>query len=281
MKDTLINFIIGTQKFSSGNAITIAFSVLNFSSGDAGIISSIYLFICPLAFILMAIHFITGMARDASSGREITTDSMIKAAIWLIISDLLLSNIGTIMSSALGLSNWFGTQIHNMIVSPDAATAAAAAKNITTTKESLEAVSTFELIPAAFSSVIAAILSIIATAIILIVVYTAKIELMIRFCFAPVGFSGFADSENRNESMRYLKKLCASIVYCGAILLVLWIASTGSNSIMSSIQSEASTNMFLQLLQNIEVNIFMMVIPIAAVGSISAAKSAVNEAFGS
>ena len=277
VKEQLLDAVKFMQNATADTATTAAVSAMSFSATDASILTSVFAIVSPPALLLMATFFIASIGEESASGKELKIDNFIIAGMWLVLADLLLSHASDIISVLLGLSNNFGKQMQEAMdkaVSLNAATPEG-------TIDGLENQSLFSLVFTFMLSLLGFVLQCVTVIVILIVVYSAKIELMVRFAFSPIGFANAASSSGKHEAVRYLRKLIASAFYCAAIVLVLYIANTATSSLLTTVEPKADATSFMaRVMVRIETPLFALVAPFSAIGAIAGAKAAVNEAFG-
>lgn len=250
-----------------------AMQVLTFSQDDAMIVSSIFSITAPIGFILMALWFMTGLLQDATHERDSDINMLVKNGIFLIVADLLLVNAPTIIGKLMSLSNSF---MEDMITATQLA-------NIDLSNTHVfndDGLSLIALIVILVVGILGKLFGVIGAIITVIVCAASKIELMIRFAYAPIGMSSIADGGPRaHEAIRYLKKLFASAFQFGAIVLALYIANGITKTIITT-PTVVNGNYLAFALSYLTNMLYSIVGPLAAVGAISTAKQLINEAFG-
>ena len=115
----------------------------------------------------------------------------------------------------------------------------------------------------------------------LTVCYIAKAEFLIRIAFSPIAFAGFADAEQRDPSLRYLRKLIASAFYCLSISLTIYAVSVlqvpgAWRTTAAGPENNASAGFITAAMYGLQ----LVVVPFAAVGAVATAKQIISEAFG-
>lgn len=272
MKETVIGWIANTTDYSA--MFDMVKQVMTFTdtsaSGvtDVSILNALINITGPIAMIIMVLYFLITLFVSVSNEREPDVHIFWKAGILLIIADLTLTHspeiIGYLMSMSNSLLNDMSATVTNLAETPAQADFD---------------VSFLALIVLVFVSLIGKLVSIVGSIIVFIVCVSAKIELLVRLAFAPIGFATIAGEHRPGESLRYLKKLFASCFYCGAIVVAMYIACAQATTLMRPI--DVSLNNVLSIVIMYITNCFYgMAMPLAAAGAISTAKTIINEAFG-
>ncbi len=148
----------------------------------------------------------------------------------------------------------------------------------------------------AFMGVLTGFVNMIASLITSVVVYSAKLEMMIRFAFAPIAVAGLCSESHKNQAIHYLKKCLAAAMTCGAIMILMYIANilpmakaveaitflAHPEDAKNAILGVPSGALTLLSIVAIEINCALMSIiaPFSALGAISTVKSIINEALG-
>lgn len=235
---------------------------------DASIIQALINITAPIAMIIMVLYFLITLFVSVSNEREPDIHIFWKAGILLILADITLTHTPEIIGNVMGLSNAVLNQMSDTI------------DTLSNTSVTPEAnVSLIALVVLLFVTMIGKLVSIVGTVIVFIVCVSAKIELLVRFAFAPIGFATIAGEHRPGESLRFLKKLFASCFYCGAIVVAMYIACAQTTTFTTSIDLTDS-NILTIAITYVTNCFYSMAMPLAAAGSISTAKSIINEAFG-
>lgn len=265
----------GVNAASGGILSSLALSVFTFGEMDGALVGGIITYITgPVGFVMMVIAFLVGFINQYKAGKELTIDEVARPMFFLVLADLILTNIGPIISTMMGISN-LGAQT---LVSlwPQLALNAVFEE---AQQDSLGNISLFGLLPLIFSNFIGMIFSIISSAILFVVLLTAKMEVLLRFSFAPIGLASIADESRKDEVFRYFKKLLASAFYLIAIIVALEYSASFATMLNMDILN-SDTNVFTKAFASLETDIFAMALPFSAIGMVSVAKNIVNESFG-
>ena len=238
---------------------------------DAEILERLIELTGPIAMVMMVLYFLINLFSNAMQEREPDMNIFVRTGIYLIIGDLLLINTPEILSAFMGLSNGMLNQMNE---------AMGTIAGDVMAFDMVEGLTSFLAAIALFIvSFIGKLLSIIGSVIVFVVCVSAKIELMLRLAYAPIGFASMA-GEDRHGSMRYLKKLFASAFYCGAIVVAMFIACTISTGMLVTLPDADKTNILSVAMRYVMASLYTMAMPLAAAGVINTAKSTINEAFG-
>ena len=115
----------------------------------------------------------------------------------------------------------------------------------------------------------------------LTVCYVAKAEFLIRIAFSPIAFAGFADAEQRDPSLRYLRKLIASAFYCLSISLTIYaVTALQVPGVWRTTTINPENNSSAGFMAAAMYGLQLVVVPFAAVGAVATAKQIISEAFG-
>lgn len=298
LKDAIIKVVSYVSGAASSPMVNTTKIVMEFTASDGNFVSQIVSNVTgPFGFMLMVIYFVVALIQDSSSGKELTAMDFARPAFWLIVADVILTNMGPILSSLMGLSNLAAqTAIDAMT---DNNVLANTIEDIADADGLLAAANVLKLIVQLVLSVIQWIIQLIAALILFIVLWSSKMELLIRLSFSPIGLASFADESQKNSAIHYLKKLVASAFYYAATIAAISFAlqqsvSLATQSMARGYTYDESTGKVVQSgaldnfadsfitagLMRIEAVLYTAIAPFAAVGLVSAAKSAVNEAFG-
>ncbi|MBQ7430270.1 MAG: hypothetical protein IJV29_11430 [Butyrivibrio sp.] len=267
-----------TADWGGGNMAGLAMTVFTFTGLDGGLVAGLITYITgPVGFMMMLIYFLTSFLNQYKAGKEITIDEVARPMFFLIVADLVLTNIGPIISALMGISNLGAkTLVENW--SSISSTAAEQEWGASSTTD-IGNISLFGLLPLIITNFVSFLFSIIASAILFVVLITAKMEVLLRFSYAPIGLSGIADESRKDDVFRYFKKLVASAFYLIAIIAALqYCMHMGQGLLAASQESEA--NIFIKAMSGVESTFFTMALPFAAIGMVSIAKNIVNESFG-
>lgn len=279
MKKFLVNAI--SFLWGNGTSQYTAQQALQFTPGTEDVVLTKILEVtCPIGFILMAMYFMIGLLKDGTNEKDTDIHMLIRNGIMLIVSDLLLINAPKIIGTLMSLSNSF---METMRKTTEAAGLEMADLMVNGTAEmtaTLNDLSWIALIVLFIVSLISYVMGLFGAAITFVVCASAKIELMIRFSYAPIGLASVAEGgPHAHEAIRYLKKLFASGFQFGAIILALFLANIFGKGFLTH-PTVANRDYLSFAIAYFTNAIYSMVLPLAAVGSISAAKQLINEAFG-
>ena len=269
------------QNVSSSLITSAASSVMTFTSTDATMVSGVMKYLtAPVGFVLMVMYFMVAFLNQYKEGHDWTIDDIARPVFFLVVADLALSNIGPIIGALMSISNMGGSYfIENLAdIIPDYTSedGSFASAEVSTSGLSIIAL-VMEWVASLFGSVV----SVVASLIVFIVLYTAKMELLLRFSFSPIGLSTLADETQKQEAFRYTKKLVASAFYFLGIVVILYYSTHAiSGELMGIIEENTSDNPFIAVFLSLESIIFTAGVPFAAIGMVSVAKNVVNESFG-
>lgn len=288
IKSWLVHFILTSQNAAGADVAETVYKTMRFSSDGAGmtvvntILGYCYGLFNPLAFTLIVVYLMVGIIKMLVAGHELDANVIVRTGVALIIADVLIANDGWIAGNLLWLADKMGTVAMDLmqgIVYPEVESSLAQQSQLAMEGEAaLNAFSVFQLALYFLGSMIALLVSQLARFAIMLTCYTAKAEFILRLAFAPIGFSGFADIEQRAGSGRYLRKLIASALYCMSIVMIVWIiALLQTSQTDMAINNPGDAGSFVNLLQNAFLSV---VVPFASVGAISIAKSAISDVFG-
>lgn len=271
-------FLISAIQFcwSNGTSQYTAQQALEFTPGTEDVVLSKILEVtCPIGFILMAMYFMVGLLKDGSNEKDTDIHMLVRNGITLIVADLLLINASKIVGTLMSLSNSF---MDTMRVATEAANLDLTTEAITNLTD-LGTLSWIALIVLFLVSLLSYGVGIVGSMITFVMCASAKIELMIRFSYAPIGLASIAEGgPHAHEAIRYLKKLFASGFQFGAIILAIFLANVFGKNVLTL--STTPDNYMLFAIAYFTNAIYTMVLPLAAIGAISTAKQMINEAFG-
>lgn len=250
-------------------------TAMTFSDVDTKTISAVLSVITPVAFLLMVINFMAGLAKSGFDGRPGAQDDMldmtIRCGIWLIIADFTLSHLADIVGHIMSLSVSFGNTMMGSLEGLSEVT--------TMPLPDTARLSLLALIFMLFGSFVAWFLNLIIQVIIVVVCLSAKIEVMLRIAFLPFGIASLANAEQSHEGMRYIKKLLASAFYCAGIVIAMYIANTASLGSAFALTEGDQGGVFGYVFSLLLITFARAVAPLASIGVVSIAKSMINEAF--
>lgn len=255
---TMFDTVVNVMKFTDSGTSSI---------NDASILTALINVTAPIAMVLMVIYFLISLFSGISNEKEPDLHVFVKAGIVLLIADLCLTHSPELLGNLMGLSNTFLMQMRDTV------------GELSSQTFELDANwSLIGLIIMLLFSAFGKIISIIASAIIFIVCASAKIELIVRLAFAPIGFATIAGEGRPGDSLRFLKKLFASCFYCGAIVVAMYISCALTTTMINPISE--SSNYLAMAIGYIVNSVYTFAMPLAAAGAISTAKSIINESFG-
>lgn len=287
LRENIINLIMTIQgtleKGTIQSMLTTAIGVMKFGEADANAVSLIMSNIsCPLGFVLMVVYAVAGILRKVNSGREVGFEDIVAPCLFILIADIALTNSGKIIGAFMGISNGAADALSNNILNQmDVQLAQSVSLDKTSMKES----SVVELVVLTMCTYFGWLVAVIARLVLFVVCMTAKIELLVRFAFAPIGIASVADEGSRGEAVRFLKKLLASALVCAAVVGAVYMACTVGNNIytantMTQANGNAASTLNTALIKA-EAMFMTVLVPFVAIGSVSVAKAAINEMVGS
>lgn len=276
-QEFILRLFSGTE--AGNNLASTAQKVLEFTSTDGDMVEGVVTYITgPVGFVIMAIAFLTTFINNYKNGKEPSIDDFARPAFFLIIADVVLTNIGPIITTLMSLSNTGGAYAVTKIAETiDDAGASIDGFN-------LDGLSIIAMIVMIVPAILSYLLSIIASAMLIVVLVSAKVELLLRFAFSPIGLAFIADESRKDDTFRYFKKLVASAFYLIGIVAALYYASKIMPSIVTNLkvttEGGSDTNMLTLALTKLEAALMQTIMPFAAIGMVSTAKNIVNESFG-
>ncbi len=118
-----------------------------------------------------------------------------------------------------------------------------------------------------------------AGAVILVMLYTRKVEMLLRLSFSSLAFANVYGELNRSDAVRYLKKLLAlslqGIGIAGALAIIGELQKTQLKELLEVLEKNADGKMGVILGAQIELCVYMFV----AIGVISTVKTVLNDAI--
>ena len=227
LKEWIISVLSSSMKSMSGMS-AMAISLMEFKQLEAGILTTIYAYFAPIAATLVAIYFCTGVITTyINLGKQLDLQAFIKMFAGIIMSDAVIMATPTLVSNLFGLSNFFAVEMNTQMLK---AMEDSTKELIDMSEIGLGDLNFVMLMAAGMGAVISGVSSLIATCVLCGVIFSAKLELMLRFAFAQIGLAGFASDDHRHEAMRYFRKMLASALYAGAVVMTLHMAAVAMNA---------------------------------------------------
>lgn len=267
----------GFSGATNNSMMSAASDAMRFGSFDATVVQAIMSSVtAPLGFVLMVVYTVAGILRKVNSGREIGFEDIVAPCLFVILADLALTNSGKIVGALMGISNGAADALLQQLKGE---AFEQEIKELTETQ--MKNSSVVELLALVWASWLSWLVGIVARLVLFVVVLTAKIELLIRLSFSPIGLASLADEGNRSEGFRYLKKLLAASLTCVAVIAAVNIAIYApamiNNTLGSTVTNESTIGVAFS---RMEASFLTCLAPFVAIGSVSAAKSAINEVMG-
>lgn len=302
--------------FSSGGGIAASavMQAMRFTEGEAVYLTAVIELISPFAFGLIVVYLCAGACNDyLLNGREFDIHAFIKVLVSCIVANVLMNAAGYLIGQFLGFSNWFASQMYTALQEADLE------RNFVDNDVStaIKDLNLLGLLIGIILGLLNKMINLIAMFFVEFVVFSTKLEILVRMAFAPIGLSGFASADTKNGALRYLRKMLASACYAAALIFVVYVgnaipimqaqegagdfqnlmlsaaadpkvaaasaaaASAAVSTAASASASAAASGSGLTALVNFLTScVGTIVVPFASLGCFSAAKQAINEALG-
>ena len=293
LRTGLVNTIDTLQNWTAISLTDSVKAVMNFTNFDANFLKVIMSSIsAPLGIVLVVIYAFTGLIQMVQSGKEIGVEDYIRPFIVIIIVDVLLTNCGTIVGGIMSLSNAASTKMSEQLESADLTVEVMSKSPVTLDKDGkvtglqklgaglLGAESVVSLIGILMTTITGFFLAQIGRVIMFVVILTAKIELLLRLGFSPIGLAGLADDGSRHAAIQYAKKMVASMLYCAAVIAATFVAVKLPGMIAVGNQISEDSALILKAMAQVSGIMTSLIAPFVAIGSAATAKAAINEAVG-
>lgn len=262
------------------NSASLAVGLMNMTDTDALVIEGAYNVICPIAVGLSIVYTLSAIVEDYFNNRgEINMQMLAKNLIGFLLSLGLITNADSIAGAALSIIGPLGATVRDSLSEAtdkiqlddngdmDSSTLVGAA---------LMTVLTFPLI---------LIEKIIVKFIMIVFLFSFKIEILLRFAFAPIAYANFSSELNRQKGLAYLRKLTASLFWCAGIVVMFFAVqqawqSIGNENSIKYISGDLPFDGIMKwVLLIVNRSVLNCVAPLASIGAISVAKNVVNEVF--
>ena len=212
---------------------------------------------------------------------------------------------GYLVGQFLGFSNWFASQMYTALKQADVE------RNLVENNVSaaIKDLNLLSLLIGIILGLLNKMINLIAMFFVEFVVFSTKLEILIRMAFAPIGLAGFASADTKSGALRYLRKMIACACYTAALIFIVYVgnalpiiqaqnsteafgnllanasasasASAAASAAASASASAAASGSGLTALVNFLTScVGTIVVPFASLGCFSAAKQAINEALG-
>ncbi len=311
LQEWLENAIVFMVGAGADMLTSMAATVMKFGDSDALIATQMIRNITgPAGFMLMIFSFMGSFINKWKNGNEPSVDDFARPGFFLIVGDIALTRIGDIIGLLMGWSNSLGTRFNDYAQLFQKAEAAQLTAQANLPYQALDdaaaAAGEHGAVAGAFAqfgadyvktlvqkssivgltftflmTFIGFLLTLVAAAFLFVVLLSAKVEIMLRFIFAPIGIASMADETKRDDSFRYLKKMLASAFYLAGIQMALHYTMYFGIDNINPIGNLGEADGFVSILFTLEAAIFRAALPFSAVGVVSIAKNVVNEAFSS
>ncbi len=281
---------------------------MEITGGDTQLLTTILTTLKPIAFALVVVFMLVNLMNQyAAMGNQMSLIILTKVFLYTAVAIVALDYIGAIVSQFCTLQNAFAESVQSAISgstleNPGADGISAVTKveavrqaivgfdyaNVGTLLQSVELV---------ILSVVGWVVNAIAMLITSVVVFSAKLEMMIKFAFTPFALAGMCSDDHRSQAIHYLRKCLAASFYCGAIMILMYIANSipANNAINAMYEALQATDAAvsgtggvasagMEAIGGVAVfaNSWILTIigPFSAIGAISTVKSTINEALG-
>ena len=279
---------------------------MRFTEGEAVYLTAVIKLISPFAFGLIVVYLCAGACNDyLLSGREFDIHAFIKVLAACIVANVLMNAAGYLVGQFLGFSNWFASQMYTALKQADVE------RNLVENNVSaaIKDLNLLSLLIGIILGLLNKMINLIAMFFVEFVVFSTKLEILIRMAFAPIGLAGFASADTKSGALRYLRKMIACACYTAALIFIVYVgnalpiiqaqnsteafgnllanasasasASAAASAAASASASAAASGSGLTALVNFLTScVGTIVVPFASLGCFSAAKQAINEALG-
>lgn len=281
----LISLLGGVMSGEGGGAIqviSIAQACLKVDHSEAALLILALQVTLPVAYFLAIANFFVGWGNDMifERGQEEPVKTLIKAGIWLMIAVLAINHVEDLIGAFMGLYNTAATK------------AVEISSDIIGTAEAYDEMASESGPAGAMISVMMTIIGIfgwllqlLSTFAVVFICYSAKVEFLLRLAFTPLGLSKLADQESHQTAMIYLRKMLVAAIQCIAIILALSIGNAAISAtivktlVQDSIGDIGSLGPLSMALFALVNSFIKLVVPFAAIGAVSVAKTALSEAI--
>lgn len=258
------------DSFTAGKGLAETITgYMTFNDQEGVIIETVMETLEPIAFTIIIIYFMSGLIEQyLMAGRELDAAAIAKTGAGLVIADFLLQISYFLVGKILTLQNGF-LKVFSGIIEK------AGENQVTSNPLDLSGESLVTLILLVTLSALGGIVRTIASLIIAITVFSAKLEILVRCAFLPIGISGIVSDSHRQSAMRYLRKTVAAMLYGGMVILVMYVAS--QLPLAEAITEDYNGLGWIWIW--LKSSIMSLIAPFAGVGAISVGKSIINEAL--
>lgn len=214
-----ISFLLDKiNEMALGSMTNTVNTLLKFNNDDGRIVTIIIDYLSPIAFSLIVVYFLIGLAEQYTHvGREITMDSIIKAFAGLMVADIMINASYKIVELMMNLTNKIGPDMMNEYTTKFQ-TEAAKWNALSWEGKKINLIGALLVL---LCVVMGFGISLLCNIIIGFLCMSTKLEIMVRYSFAPLGLANLANSNEKSSALKYLRKMLACSFYGGALCVVL------------------------------------------------------------
>lgn len=265
--------------------------LLKLGDTDWALISSIYTLFLPFAYALVAVFFVIDIVEKATSQhgfKDLDEKFVITCLLRLFLASALLNFGENFLNQMCSLFNAFCDMAKGLEAG------ATTPEEVDEKYEALVAIlddwgyikDAITIMAAMVVGLINTLLNSIMNVILLFHIFSKKIEIIILFGFSGIAFASCFSEGGKTHASTYIKKMMACALHAASILLIIKICSTleSSSAFEVATATDGSTDWtayWNKRLTDIGGIVTGGIYKFAAVGSISMAKSIINDAFGS
>lgn len=265
----------------TSDLLTRISEVMKLGQGDLDIISNIWNIFLPLAYSLIALYFVMNLLDRATiSGgmKELGMEYWIGALLKLILAEGLLYYGFKLTAQIMMLGN----AILASVVDYDMADTSLGEIYLQALHDACKSMSILTCIAQYIYAVLIDLVNTITYFVLLLQAAAKKFEVIIMCSFMGIAAAQCFSESGRNGAIRYIKKLIACMIHMGAIILIVEIAFQLSQGtvVTSDMTAEQAAAAVAAQLKSLSASIEGFLYKFAAIGSISVAKSIINDAIG-
>ena len=296
------------------SALGTTWEYLEITPTEALVLTKIMEVLKPIAFGLIVIFFVSNLIQQYMAfNNQIPMLILVKSAAFVIVAVVALDYMFNIVSIFVNLSNSFAqtikTGLDGALTTAEVAQSGSGGDWAETMQQAKDTIlsdaqwtqaknvlmSVMFWVISGLTSLITALADLIKS----IVLYSTKLEMLIRWAFAPIALASLGSESHKHEALRYFRKCLAASLTCGAAMILMYIASIlPAATAMKAIRELANptvgdvvagvatggTTAALSLADNMALignaALMSIIMPFSAIGAISAVKSTINEALG-
>lgn len=265
----------------TNDLLTRISEVMQLGQGDLDIISNIWNIFLPLAYSLIALYFTMDLVERATiSGgmKELGMEYWVGALLKLMLAEGLLYYGFKLTAQIMMLGN----AVLASVVNYDVSNTELGEVYLQALHDVCKSKSFFECLAQIIYAYLLDLVNTITYFVLLLQAAAKKYEVIIMCSFMGIAAAQCFSEGGRNGAIRYIKKLIACMIHMGAIVLIVEIAFQLSQGtvVTSDMTAEQATEAILKQFSSLSAAIDGFLYKFAAIGSISVAKSIINDAIG-